>query len=89
MAVLLNKPLTLLFSKVMFDLGYVHRMLSFLIETKAQFVDIETSNINYLDLVKKNSKNSYASYINKYIKYKPTEKFSMWNKLYKILKYTK
>jgi hypothetical protein len=89
MAVLLNKPLTLLFSKVMFDLGYVHRMLSFLIETKAQFVDIETSNINYLDFVKKNSKNSYASYINKYIKYKPTEKFSMWNKLYKILKYTK
>ena len=89
MAILLNKPLTLLFSKVMFDLGYTHRILSFLIETKAQFVDIETNSINYLNLVKKNSKNSYDSYINKYIKYKPTEKFSMWDKLCKTLNYTK
>ena len=89
MAILLNKPLTLLFSKVMFDLGYAHRILSFLIETKAQFVDIEKNSIDYLNLVKKNSKNSYDSYISKYIKYKPKEKFSMWDKLCKILNYTK
>jgi len=86
MAILLNKPLTFLFSKVLFDLGYTHKVLSFWIETKAQFVDIEKNNINYLDLVKKNTTKSYDSYINKYIKYKPTEKFSMWDKLYKILK---
>ncbi len=84
MAILLNKPLTLLFSKVMFDLGYILRILSFFIETKAQFVDIEKNNINYLDLVKENSNNSYEL-LSKLIPKASKKEFSMWDNLLKNL----
>lgn len=86
MAVLLNKPLFFLYSKIMFDLGNVTKILSFAIETKAQFINIDLNNINFLELVKKRIKNNYNSYISRYIRYIPSEKFSMWDKLSKILK---
>ena len=86
MAILLNKPIIFLGGKIMFDLGSVSKILSYFIETKAKFVDMESNDIDYLNLIKKNKKNSYDSYINKYIKnYKSTMKFSMWDKLYKNL----
>ena len=85
MAILLNKPIIFLVGKIMFDLGYMSRILSYFIETKAKFVDMESNDIDYSNLIKQNQKNSYDSYINKYIKYKSTMKFSMWDKLYKNL----
>lgn len=66
-AILFNKPITLLFGNIMFDLGYTTKILSMFFETKARLVDMNSKQVNYSDLIIKNKKNLNKSYIKKYI----------------------
>jgi hypothetical protein len=85
-AILLNKPITLLFGKIMFDLGYSSKILSMFFETKARFVDMNSEEIKYSDLIVKNKFNLNKHYIKKYIKHPMLKKgYSMWDNLLKNL----
>jgi len=85
-ATLLNKPLFFLYNKITFDLGSIPQIISFAIETKSPLINLDVNNINFLKLANRRIKHNYNSYINKYIKYMPFDKLSMWDKLRKNLK---
>jgi|688.fasta_scaffold130914_2 hypothetical protein len=76
-AILLKKPLIFLNNSLMFDIGLFSRILSFSIETGCKFIDIN-ENINYKDLLKKNS-TLYKKYIYKFLKSSKSKNNKLWN----------
>jgi hypothetical protein len=85
-AILLNKPITLLFDKIMFNLGFSSRILSMFFETKARLVDMNSDQVKYSDLIIKNRLILNEVYIKKYIKHPAIKKdCSMWDNLLKNL----
>ena len=76
-AILLKKPLVFLNNSLMFDIGLFSRILSCSIETGCKFIDIN-ENINYKDLLKKNS-TLYKKYIYKFLKSSKSKNNKLWN----------
>lgn len=77
-AVILKKPIVLLNSRLMFDIGYFSKILSMSIETGGKMVDINNPDIDYVNLYK-NNYSSYQNYLKKYLKSSKSKKKRFWN----------